>query len=231
MHKRIKVFPIVIAITFSWAMAVAQSSAGSNSETGIRTVAASGQAGESTDLPASTEMRATLDTPLSSKTSKPGDRFTATVSQSVSGNNGEVVIPAGARVEGEVSEVDQSKAQTSLRGKGTLNLRFRDVVLPSGQTLPLVSSLVSVNNTNGLYLQRSENEGRVESGNEGKSATAEEGGGANAPQKPSFGRPLKGLAVGNLAGGGYILAITGSHVDLPAQTGMVIRLEEGLRTR
>jgi hypothetical protein len=41
-----------------------------------------------------------------------------------------------------------------------------------------------------------------------------------------FGSPLKGLAIGALSGGGYILATKGKDVNLPAQTGMVIRLDQ-----
>jgi hypothetical protein len=38
----------------------------------------------------------------------------------------------------------------------------------------------------------------------------------------------KGLAIGALAGGGYILATNGKDVNLPAQTGMVIRLDQSI---
>ena len=61
------------------------------------------------EVGAGTEIHAALDTPLFSKTSKPGDRFTATVSDPVRANNGAVVIPAGARVEGEVAESEDEK--------------------------------------------------------------------------------------------------------------------------
>ena len=96
------------------------------------------------EVGAGTEIHAALDTPLSSKTSKPGDRFTATVSDPVRANNGAVVIPAGARVEGEVAESEDEKTLAALKDKPKLSLRFRDVVLPSGQTLPLTATLVSV---------------------------------------------------------------------------------------
>ncbi|HSK43422.1 MAG TPA: hypothetical protein VLA83_05985, partial [Candidatus Binatia bacterium] len=86
------------------------------------------------EVGAGTEIHAALDAPLSSKTSKPGDRFTATVSDPVRANNGAVVIPAGARVEGEVAESDDEKTLAALKDKPKLSLRFRDVVLPIGQT-------------------------------------------------------------------------------------------------
>lgn len=179
------------------------------------------------DVPAGTEMRATLDTPLSSKTSKPGDRFTATISQPVQGANG-VVVPTGARVEGEVSESEQGKTMPALRGKGTLNLRFRDIVLPSGKTVPLVATLVSVNSTRGKTT--ADNEGQVESGTHGKDVAKDVGigGGAGTVAGLVFGSPLKGLAIGALTGGGYVLATNGKNVNLPAQTGLVIRLDQTL---
>ena len=181
------------------------------------------------EVPAGTEMRATLDTPLSSKTSKPGDRFTATVSQPVQGPNG-VVVPTGARVEGEVSESEQGKTIPALRGKGKLNLRFRDIVLPNGQTVPLVATLVSVNSTNGKNTQKADNEGQVESGMRGKDVAKDVGIGAGVGTVAGliFGGPLKGLAIGALAGGGYVLATNGKDVNLPAQTGLVIHLDQAL---
>src|SRR5260370_18760629 len=57
----------------------------------------SGRAGE---VPSGTELRATLDTRLSTDTSKVGDTFTTTVAQHVQHGAGNTVIPAGARVQG-----------------------------------------------------------------------------------------------------------------------------------
>lgn len=181
------------------------------------------------EVPANTEMRATLDTPLSSKTSQPGDRFTATIAQSLQGRNG-VAIPVGSRVEGEVSESDEGKTLPALRGKGKLNLRFRDIVLSNGQTVPLVAALVSVNSTNGRNMQKADNEGQIESGTHGKTVATDVGIGAGTGTVAGliFGGPLKGLAIGALAGGGYVLATDGKNVNLPAQTGMVIRLDQPL---
>ena len=181
------------------------------------------------DVAAGTEIRATLDTPLSTKTSKPGDRFTATVSQPVSGANG-IVIPAGARIEGEVAEAEQGKTLPALRGRGKLNLRFRDIVLPNGQTVPLVATLVSVNNTKGKNTRKADEEGQIQSGTQGKDVAKDVGIGAGIGTVAGliFGSPLKGLAIGALAGGGYVLATNGRDVNLPAETGIVLRLDQPL---
>ena len=168
-------------------------------------------------------------TPITAtKTSKPGDRFTASITEPVRGSNGATVIPAGTRVEGEVAETEEGKTLAALRGKGKLSLRFRDLVLPTGQTLPLTATLVSVNDTNGKNTKKADEEGQVQSSTRNKDVAKDVGIGAGIGTVAGlvFGGPLKGLAIGALAGGGYVLATKGKEVNLPAQTGMVIRLDQ-----
>ncbi|HMC32510.1 MAG TPA: hypothetical protein VKL99_16860 [Candidatus Angelobacter sp.] len=196
----------------------------------------SGQPGQSTQdrnaasgqISAGTEIRATLDTPLSTKTSKPGDRFTATITEPARGGNGALVIPTGTRIEGEVAEAEDGRTAAALRGKGKLDLRFRDIVLPTGQTLPLTATLISVNGTNGKSTKKADEEGQLQSGARNKDAARDVGTGAGAGAAAGlvFGGPLKGLAIGALAGGGYVLSTKGKEINLPAQTGMVIRLDQ-----
>ncbi|HEV3038862.1 MAG TPA: hypothetical protein VHA33_13885 [Candidatus Angelobacter sp.] len=197
-----------------------------NSGFGARQVVPSGAP---VQVPAGTEIHATLDTPLSTKTSKPGDRFTATVAQPIRGSNGSV-IPAGSHIEGEVSEAEQGKAVAVLRGKGKLNLRFRDLILPNGQMLPLTATLVSVHSTNGKDSKNADQEGQVESGTRGRDVAKDVGIGAGIGTIAGliFGGPLKGLAIGAMAGGGYVLATKGKEVNLPAETGMVLKLDQPL---
>ena len=178
-------------------------------------------------VPANTEFHAALDAPLSTRISKPGDRFTATVTDPLRGTNGSVVLPAGARIEGEVAENESIPA---LRDKTQLTLRFRDVVLPNGQTLPLSATLISVNKTSGRNAGKTDEETHVRAGTRGKDVAQDvgTGGGAGTQTGLSFGTPLKGMAVGALAGGGYVLATKAKEVNLPVQTGMVIRLDQAL---
>ena len=180
--------------------------------------------------PVNTEFHAVLDTPLSTRTSKPGDRFTATVTDPVRGSNGTVIVPAGARLEGEVAESEQLKAIQALRDKTELSLRFRDVVLPTGQAVPLSATLISVNTTSGKSEKQGDQASQVQAGREGRDVAKAVGTTANGGAGATlvFGSPLKGLAVGGLAGGGYVLATKAKQVNLPAQTGLVIRLNQPL---
>jgi len=170
------------------------------------------------EVGAGTEIQAALDTPLSSKTAKPGDRFTATVSDPVRANNGAVVIPAGARVEGEVAEAEDEKTQIALKDKPKLSLRFRDVVLLNGQTVPLTATLVSVHDGSGSNSKKAGIEG-------GKTSNAIS---ARSALARNVGGPIKGLAIGTLSGGGYVVAANGKDVRLPAQAIMLIRVDQPL---
>jgi hypothetical protein len=214
----------------SVAMGLAQTPAGNNQSQTANTEQPSHNATQNSStssgigqVAAGTEIHATLDTPLSSKTSKPGDRFTATIADEVRGpDNGALVIPGGARVEGEVAEPDDNKAIASLHGKGTLSLRFRDVVLPNGQTLPLAATLISVHDTSmhGTPI------GDTSSKNINK--PAQDSASPASIAGLTFGGPVKGLAIGARAGGGYVVSTKGKDVNLPAQTGMVIRLDQSV---
>jgi hypothetical protein len=190
--------------------------------------AQSTQSASGGDVAASTELRATLDTPLSTKTSKVGDAFTGTLVQPVRGSSGQVAIPAGSKIHGEVTEAEEGKTVAVLRGKGKLNMHFRDIQLPDGTTVPVSATLVSVNSTKGKASTSSE--GEVQSGNTAKRTVKDVGIGAGIGTVAGliFGSALKGLAIGALAGGGYVLATNGKDVELPAQTGMVLRLDHNL---
>ena len=66
-------------------------------------------------VPAETEIAVVLDQTVSSKTSRPGDKFTATVESPVE-VEGKVAIPKGARAEGVVND---AKAAGRFKGRGS----------------------------------------------------------------------------------------------------------------
>ena len=76
-------------------------------------------------IPADTVIAVVLDQTISSKTSKSGDRFTATVESPVE-IGGKVAIPKGARAEGVVSE---AKAAGRFKGGAVLSLTLRSVTV------------------------------------------------------------------------------------------------------
>ena len=76
-------------------------------------------------VPADTVIAVVLDQTISSKTSKPGDRFSATVESPVE-VEGKAAIPKGARAEGVVNE---AKAAGRFKGGAALSLRLTRVTV------------------------------------------------------------------------------------------------------
>jgi hypothetical protein len=91
---------------------------------------------ESVTVEAGTKLDVKLDRALSSETSTAGEIFRARIDQDIySGNR--VAIPAGSEVVGEVIQAVPGK---KIGGKAVLELRLTDLVLPSGETVPLKAS-------------------------------------------------------------------------------------------
>ena len=88
-------------------------------------------------VPAGTVIPITLMTRISTKYAKDGDGIYARTAFPVTVDN-KIVIPEGSRVRGKITEV---KRPGRVKGKGELTLSFQSIVLPSGITLPLYSSL------------------------------------------------------------------------------------------
>jgi hypothetical protein len=76
-------------------------------------------------VPADTVIAVVLDQTISSKTSKPGDRFSATVESPVE-VEGKIAIPKGARTEGIVKE---AKAAGRFKGGAALSLALTSVTV------------------------------------------------------------------------------------------------------
>src|SRR6185437_3120084 len=160
----------------------------------------------------------TLQDDLSTKTSHPGDRFTAVVTDPVRDGSDRIVIPIGSRISGQISESEQGRVLPALRGRGKLNLRFTNITLPNGTTLPISATLLSLRHSEGNGEVNSE--GEVQSATKASTAAEGAGVGAGIGTIAGFiiGGPWKGLAIGALAGGGYILGTKGKDVDLPENT-------------
>jgi type IV secretory pathway VirB10-like protein len=94
---------------------------------------------EPVTVPAGKVMGIEMLTTVSSKTSHAGDLFRARLAGSVRDEDGRVAIPAGSEVVGEV--VDAAPARR-IGGQARLALRFTDLILPDGTTVPIAASFL-----------------------------------------------------------------------------------------
>lgn len=92
-------------------------------------------------IPSGARLNATLDQALGTSISKAGDMFTATVSSTLYASNGSVVVPAGAKIEGHVTALDDSDNATE---PALIRLNF-DHIRFNGQTYPFAAAIVSSN--------------------------------------------------------------------------------------
>jgi hypothetical protein len=157
-------------------------------------------------LPEGTELTVRLERPLSSRTAHVEDRVEATVARPVY-VDGRMVVPAGARVQGTVTQAEP--AQRPVRG-GRLNIAFDRLLLDDGTTVDLRSRVVQVK------------EDIV------NSDTAKRGA-IGAALGAVLGKVLggtKGALIGILLGGaGGAITAQGDDVELPEGTVFTLQLE------
>jgi hypothetical protein len=88
-------------------------------------------------VPAGTVIPVTLTTRITTKNARDGDGIYGKTAFPVTVDN-KVVIPEGSFVRGKITEV---KRPGRVKGKGELTLNFQTLVLPSGVTVPIYTSL------------------------------------------------------------------------------------------
>jgi hypothetical protein len=164
------------------------------------------------DLETGTTVQARLETALSSATARREDRVRARVARSVY-DDGRLVIPSGATLEGVVTKVD--RAERGARG-GEIELSFDRLRLPDGTSTNIDTRVVEVREDIG----NSETAGRA---------------GIGAALGGILGTVLggtKGALIGVLVGGaGGAISSKGDDVVLPEGTVLTLELERPVSLR
>ena len=159
-------------------------------------------------VPVGTNLKIRIEETLSSKDSRVGDRFTATVLDPVRFNE--------AKVTGHISSIQKSG---KIKGRTSMNLAFNSIELPDGQKGPMHGYVTRVY---GSGSGQADNEGGVESGSRTNQALKRGGIGAAA-----------GAILGGIAGGGkgaaigLILGGAGGAGSLAIQGSKELRIESG----
>ena len=166
-------------------------------------------------VPVGTNLKVRLEDTLSSKDSRVGDRFTATVLDPVRFNE--------ATVTGHISSIQKSG---KIKGRTSMNLAFDSIRLSDGRSGTLHGYVTRVY---GSDSGTADNEGGVESGSRTKQTVKRGaiGAGAGAVLGAIVGGG-KGAAIGLLlggAGGAGSLAVQGSkELKLESGTEMLVRV-------
>ncbi len=177
-----------------------------------------------------TQVRLTLLNGLSTGVARDGDPFTAIVSEPVFIGS-EMVLPAGAIVHGTVSSINRPKMFAMFRGGASMNLVFNSIEVDS-RIFPARMSILSI------YSGSTDTEKRrndlktvegvvVEENHDVKSDVVDVaiGTGGGMTVGAIFSHVVRGTVIGLVGSSAYIVAKKGKEVALPAQTGILVRMD------
>jgi hypothetical protein len=182
------------------------------------------------DLIPGTQVRLTMVNGLTTAVAHNGDPFTAIVAEPVFVGN-TLLLPAGSKVHGTVSNVYRPKMFSMFRGGASMNLNFSSIEVES-RIFPARMSIL------GLYSGASDSEkqrkdlktveGVVVEENRDLKNTVEDvaiGTAGGSLVGVVFSHVLRGSVIGLVGGGAYVVAKKGKDVELPAQTGLLVRMD------
>ena len=106
--------------------------------------ASPGTVDRSLTLGTGTEIEATTDRTITSRTDKAGETFTASVSSDVKDERGKVVIPAGSTLTLSITELQSATDKGKADGRITVQVT---AVTIGGQTRPLSATITSMDHT------------------------------------------------------------------------------------
>ncbi len=183
-----------------------------------------------TELVPGTQVRLALINGLSTAVAHDGDPFTAVVSEPVFQGN-TIILPAGTKVHGTISHVDRPKMFSMLRGGASMNLNFTSIEIESRIFPARMSILGLYTSTTDASKQRKDLktvEGVVVEPNRDVKSVVEDvtlGTAGGSLVGVVFSRVVRGTVLGLVGGGAYVVAKKGKDVELPAQTGMLVRTD------
>jgi hypothetical protein len=181
-----------------------------------------------------TEVHLTLLTPISSSTSREGDPFIAVLAQPVALDS-LIILPAGTRVHGVVGTIQKPKNFSLFRGQAYINLAFKTVEIDS-RLVPVQMSLIAIGHPRIDSYSTARRDVKIIEGEvvqekhdyKGDAYGLAIGGGGGTLMGVLFSNVARGIGIGFAAGAVYVVARKGREVELPAQTGLLTRLDSTL---
>lgn len=178
-----------------------------------------------------TQIHLQLLTDISTGAARDGDPFIAVVTEPVAIGD-QLLLPAGTRVNGIITTINKARRFSLFRGEAYLNLSFRSVEIDS-RLIPVQMSLLAIEKPgkNGDGSERKDvkiTEGQVVEEKhdiKGDVVAGTVGTGGGTLVGAVFSHAVRGFGIGLAGSAVYVLARKGKEVDLPAKTGMLVRMD------
>jgi hypothetical protein len=194
--------------------------------------AAHGQTAQNQVIPG-TQVRLTLMNGLSSSVAHSGDPFTAVVAEPVFAGN-TMILPAGAIIHGTITTVERPKFFSMFRGGAAMNLKFDSIEVES-RLFPAKMSILSIYEGGPAASKQRKDvktvEGEEVTENHSVKTDVEDvaiGTAGGSTVGLIFSHVLRGTVFGLVGGTAYVMAKKGKDIDLPAQTGMLVRMDSAV---
>lgn len=178
-----------------------------------------------------TQVHLTLLSGISTAVTREGDPFVAVLAEPVYLGN-QLLLPAGTRVNGIVGTVEKPRRFSTIRGQAYMNLTFRTIEIDS-RLIPVQMSIIAIEQPHGQADGKRRKDVRIEEGQvveqkhdiKGDIVGATIGTGGGTLIGAVFSHVARGFGIGLAGSAAYIVARKGKDVELPAQTGMLVRMD------
>ena len=181
-----------------------------------------------------TQIHLTLQNGLSTSVARDGDPFTAVVAEPVLLGN-QVVLPAGARVNGTIGNIYRPRHFGILRGQSSMNITFHTIEIDRRE-YPVQMSLLAITSASGRSNGDNRKDLKIEEGTvvqerrDIKSIATDValGMGGGSVVGAIFSHVLRGFVIGTVGSTAYVIVKKGKDVELPAQSGLLVRMDNTL---
>jgi len=178
-----------------------------------------------------TQIRLTLQNGLSTSVTRDGDPFTAVVAEPVLLGN-QVILPAGARVNGVVGNITRPRHFGLVRSQASMNLTFQSIEIDR-HVYPVRMSLLALLDSSARGNGNNRKDVKIEEGIQvhqrrdikGAATAVAIGMGGGSVVGAIFSDVLRGFWIGTAGSAAYVMVKKGKDVELPAQTGMLVRTD------
>ena len=178
-----------------------------------------------------TQIRLTLLTGISSAVARDGDPFVAVVAEPVYLGS-QLLLPAGTRINGVIGTIEKARRFSAFRGEAYMNLTFRSVEVDS-RVIPAQMSIITIEQPHGQSDSKRRKDVKIEEGQvvqekhdiKGDVVAATIGTGGGTLIGAVFSHVARGFGLGLAGSAVYVVARKGKEVELPAQTGILVRMD------
>ena len=185
---------------------------------------------QSTEVIQGTQVHLTLLNGLSTSVARDGDPFTAIVSEPVF-YNGQMVLPAGAKIHGQVGMINRPKHVGIFRGQAAMYLNIKSIEIES-RIFPAKLSILTISNGGADSMRNRKDihtvEGTVVEEKRDIKGTAEDlaiGTAGGSVVGAVFSHVIRGTVFGIVGSSVYVIQKKGKDVELPAQTQFLVRMD------